>query len=664
MIKKLTSQYIIILLTLVMLISLFAALQMNGNVSATEGNIAAGETLSENAIFTQIDEDGNTIIIEEEESGIVEEPQTFSLLSRSVVSQEDILIEKGVVNFRTKDATENTTYTDAQTGLTGYTNGCYAADAAYLGHNSDRTKVKFMLAGVIGWVDASEVQVLDFSSSSVQTLSKYYAKNNRLYHGIVTNLNNTSYTSSIDVGPKPTYLENGKEYYSYDGHYFYDYNSTQGYMTMLSDYRNDTRENSVNPSNPYYNYYQYLPQRSTTIYTADEINTVIEKKAKSTSVMLGLGDSFIENQNKYGINALLTVGIAANESAWGSSTIATTKNNLFGHHAYDSDPNGSSTSYSTPAFSIYYHMSTFMSKRYCYPNYWTYHGGYVGDKASGINVKYASDPYWGEKAAAYAWIVDKELGSKDSFRYTLAIKDVHNYDYHSENIKASASSSSKTLYKTTNKAGDILTSYAVILLNSKTTNGYYKIQSDTVINSDRTAIVEDPEEYDFDSNYAYISDDYIMIVNKGTGVTSTSHQDVIDYLGLTLDSSYLYGFKLGTNMSTIISKINSLDSSITVTVKNSSGTQITSGTVSTGMTISITTQNTTKTYTCIIRGDVNGDGKISAIDYVKVRNHLDGATSLKTVYSKAADVDNNGKISALDYVKIRNHLDGKSTISQ
>ena len=44
-----------------------------------------------------------------------------------------------------------------------------------------------MQSGVIGWVNLNEVEVLDYTSSSVQTLSKYYVSNGRLIHGIVTN---------------------------------------------------------------------------------------------------------------------------------------------------------------------------------------------------------------------------------------------------------------------------------------------------------------------------------------------------------------------------------------------------------------------------------------------------------------------------------------------
>ena len=48
-------------------------------------------------------------------------------------------------------------------GISGYTNGAYGADAAYLGTTSDG-KIRFMLAGVTGAVDASEVELLSFDS--------------------------------------------------------------------------------------------------------------------------------------------------------------------------------------------------------------------------------------------------------------------------------------------------------------------------------------------------------------------------------------------------------------------------------------------------------------------------------------------------------------------
>lgn len=64
----------------------------------------------------------------------------------------------------------------------------------------------------------------------------------------------------------------------------------------------------------------------------------------------------------------------------------------------------------------------------------------------------------------------------------------------------------------------------------------------------------------------------------------------------------------------------------------------------------------------IVSMDVNGDGKITALDYIKVWNHLDkkNPNSLdgdEKKYSRlAADVNGDGKITALDYIKIWNKL--------
>ena len=62
-------------------------------------------------------------------------------------------------------------------------------------------------------------------------------------------------------------------------------------------------------------------------------------------------------------------------------------------------------------------------------------------------------------------------------------------------------------------------------------------------------------------------------------------------------------------------------------------------------------------YTNVVRGDVNGDTKISALDYVKVKNHIMGSERItNTAYSLAADYNHDNKISALDYVGIKNYI--------
>ena len=107
-----------------------------------------------------------------------------------------------------------------------------------------------------------------------------------------------------------------------------------------------------------------------------------------------------------------------------------------------------------------------------------------------------------------------------------------------------------------------------------------------------------------------------------------------------------------------------MDSNIQIVVKKADGTQITNGTLATGMQMTITTNGSAVNYTVVIRGDINGDGKLSAVDYVKLRNYLDGASSLNGAYLRSADTSRDGKTSAVDYVKLRNHLDNKSAIAQ
>ena len=68
-------------------------------------------------------------------------------------------------------------------------------------------------------------------------------------------------------------------------------------------------------------------------------------------------------------------------------------------------------------------------------------------------------------------------------------------------------------------------------------------------------------------------------------------------------------------------------------------------------------------YTCLVYGDINGDGQITPADYVKIKNHIMGASKLEGIVYKVADIDQNNKISPADYVKVKNHIMKVTTIS-
>ena len=325
-----------------------------------------------------------------------------------------------VVNFNTK-GNAVTNYTDENTGSSGYTNGAYGADAAYLGMTSDG-KIRFMLSGVTGTVNASDVQLVDYSSVA-DHVSYYTVSSGKLIHYISQDLEKAP-TSAVNNGTAPSYLSEDVKYYSYDGHYFYtDYN------VMLKDYQSGADgESAVNADSPFSNYFQFLDMNLSTGYSGDELGSILNAAMANAGVdqddskLTGTGNSFVKYQNTYSVNALLSLGIAINESAWGTSSICLTKNNIFGLNAVDSSPDDA---YAFPSIDdcIREFMDYQMANAYLKDGQWSNHGEYLGNKGGGINVSYASDPYWGEKAAAHAWNLDTLGGGRDYLSGTGGAED-------------------------------------------------------------------------------------------------------------------------------------------------------------------------------------------------------------------------------------------------
>ena len=111
---------------------------------------------------------------------------------------------------------------------------------------------------------------------SLTAVIKYQME--KLLHYVTQDMTTPGHATTLDNGNAPSYLSSGTTYYSYDGHYFYT-----DYAVMLDDYRSETRSHSVNPDSPYYNYFQYLPLRSETSYSAVDLNGMINPRAGSSS---------------------------------------------------------------------------------------------------------------------------------------------------------------------------------------------------------------------------------------------------------------------------------------------------------------------------------------------------------------------------------------------
>lgn len=60
-----------------------------------------------------------------------------------------------------------------------------------------------------------------------------------------------------------------------------------------------------------------------------------------------------------------------------------------------------------------------------------------------------------------------------------------------------------------------------------------------------------------------------------------------------------------------------------------------------------------KELTNIVRGDVNGNGKIDIIDYIRIKKDIMDDTKLSGEYKRAADMNQNNKIDIIDYIRIK-----------
>ena len=100
-------------------------------------------------------------------------------------------------------------------------------------------------------------------------------------------------------------------------------------------------------------------------------------------------------------------------------------------------------------------------------------------------------------------------------------------------------------------------------------------------------------------------------------------------------------------------------------VYDTSNKEIKDGEVTTGSVVKLIRDDGTvdKSFTLVLLGDINADGKISIVDLILVRKQLLGMSSTKNEYFQASDVNQDGKVSIVDLIFIRKHLLGLSSIS-
>lgn len=340
--------------------------------------------------------------------------------------------------------------------------------------DSDATQVKVRLAGHVGYLKQADVSLIP--SALMKGRSYYTNENGEIKHTLYDYKSN-KYSASYVYGKAPSFMKQGEKYFSWDGINFTNANGSS--------------------AGEAYNYYQFLPARAKTQYTAEELDQYILQKlaevessgasiykdATTKSKLIGLGAILKEVEANAHINAMLILALAQHESAYGMSDHAQNLNNLFGLYVYDTNP--LNKKFDSVEANINELVEKFLQPNYITPGGRYTNGAVVGSKAMGFNVKYASDPFWGAKIAGHYYRAEKALGFKDANNpYKIALTTTAGL-----NVRTDTSTSQSPLY-TFNKSN------MPVIITDASLNGWCQIISDQL-----------------HTEPAYISLDYIKVIN-------------------------------------------------------------------------------------------------------------------------------------------------------
>ena len=134
--------------------------------------------------------------------------------------------------------------------------------------------------------------------------------------------------------------------------------------------------------------------------TLEEFKKVLTDSKDKNKIFQNNAEYFYYIEKQYNINGIFDAAVGIHESSWGTSKLATEKNNLFGYGAYDSNPYNGAYNFSNYSESIDLISRVFV-KYYLNPKGTAIYDSekaqgtyYNGPTLSGVNTKYATDKNW------------------------------------------------------------------------------------------------------------------------------------------------------------------------------------------------------------------------------------------------------------------------------
>ena len=144
---------------------------------------------------------------------------------------------------------------------------------------------------------------------------------------------------------------------------------------------------------------------------------------------------------------------------------------------------------------------------------------------------------------------------------------------------------------------------------------------------------------------------YVASEVRTIKVTGSAMLQLIDDTKLALRSGELVNV---TDKDTVAAVKAQFKYPVVILNKNG-GTMADTAVVATGATVCLEADHNEKAV-IVMRGDVNGDGKVNTTDYVRIKSYFLKTVQLTGAYASAADCDGDSKITTADYLRVKSYF--------
>ncbi len=155
-------------------------------------------------------------------------------------------------------------------------------------------------------------------------------------------------------------------------------------------------------------------------------------------------------------------------------------------------------------------------------------------------------------------------------------------------------------------------------------------------------------------------DTVVTIPSEGDPQESVGVSSAVVSSGYNYSKGYISKIPLGTTAEELKHALES--KGVTVSIVDTSSKSAT-GTLGTGYKVSIV-GDTAEVLEVVMYGDVSGDGKINAVDLLKVQKDILNVSKLSGAQKLAADINKDGKVNAVDLLKVQKDILNVTKIEQ